>query len=174
MVTANDNTLRDPNATVAACGYTGTAVAIIDAERVTRNLEDITLSSGNYKLEGSFVKVQNSPEESNANDFNYSSGDNDFEAVMCYYHVDTIQRYIQSLGITNAHNSQIEVEPHAAVTYAYFSPTDKGLHFGHSGPCQPDRAEDADCILHEYGHARARATKDSVLTIKNLIKCIFN
>jgi len=154
VVTANDSTFRDPTATVATCGFNGTTLATIDNERITVPLRDITQrADGKYVLEGPFVKVQNSPEESNRNNFLYSSGDIEFETVMCYYHIDTIQRYIQSLGITTAHNSQIETEPHAGTEFAYFSPLDKGLHFGHSGGCRPDRAEEGECMAHEYGHA---------------------
>ena len=28
-----------------------------------------------------------------------------------------------------------------------------GIHFGDSGPCQADRGEEADAMVHEYGHA---------------------
>jgi len=161
VVTANNNTFRDPDATAQNCGFGGTQRQTIDAERVAGTLRDITLSGGNHKLEGPYVKLKNfaapdiaPPEEANANDFTYSSGDDDFEAVMAYHHVDTIQRYIQSLGITTAHNKQIEADAHDN-TYnaAWFSPIDGGLHFSDSGSCRPDRAEDADCIAHEYGHA---------------------
>ena len=30
---------------------------------------------------------------------------------------------------------------------------DKELHFGDSEDCRPDRGEDADAMVHEYGHA---------------------
>jgi hypothetical protein len=162
VVTANNNTYRDPDAVASTCGFSGTSRATIDAERVTRTLRDITFSGGTHKLEGPFVKLRNfgtpniaPPEEANANDFNYSSGDPRFEAVMVYYHVDTIQRYIQSLGITTAHNSQIEADAHDETGGggAFFSPGDRGIHFGSSGTCRPDRAEDGDVMLHEYGHA---------------------
>ena len=36
---------------------------------------------------------------------------------------------------------------------AFYSPVDMGIHFGESGACRPDRGEEADAILHEYGHA---------------------
>jgi hypothetical protein len=160
VVTANDNTYRDPDATVAACGFVGTTRVTIDGQLVDRDLKDITFSGGTHKLEGPYVKLRNfgapnipPPQEVNANDFNYSSGDDEFEAVMIYYHVDTIQRYIQSLGITTAHNSLIEADAHDSSGGAWYSPVDLGIHFGSSGSCQADRGEEADAILHEYGHA---------------------
>jgi hypothetical protein len=163
VVTSGNNTLRDPDATVAACGFSGTARDTINAQRVTRTLRDIALSGGKYKLEGPFCKIRNfgapnvaHPEEASANAFNYSSGDADrrFEAVNVYYHVDTLQRYVQSLGITNANNRQVECDPYDnTINAAWYSPADKGLHFSDSGPCRPDRGEDGEVMFHEYGHA---------------------
>ena len=161
VVTANNNTFRDPSASTGGCGFAGTPIATIDGQRVTRTLRDITLAAGVHKLEGPFVKMVNfappghlPPTEASASGFTYSSGDPRFEAVNVYYHIDTIQRYIQSLGITTAHNSQIPADAHDNSTGgAFFSPADGGLHFGDSGPCNPDRGEDGDVALHEYGHA---------------------
>ena len=127
---------------------------------MTRKLKDIKLTSGVYTLEGPFVKLHEFgapsttfPSETDPNAFNYSSGDDRFECVNAYYHIDTLQRYLQSIGITTAHNSQIQVDPHEGSGAAFFSPVDGGLHFSDSGPCLPDRAEDGECIMHEYGHA---------------------
>jgi hypothetical protein len=161
VVTSHNNTLRDPTATVGSCGFAGTPVATIDAQRVTRTLKGITFSGGVHKLEGPFVKMRNfgapniaPPTEVSANNFKYSSGDNRFDDVNVYYHVDTTQRYIQSLGITTAHNKVIECDAHdGAGGGAFFSSIDGGLHFGDSGPCLPNRASDGDVMLHEYGHA---------------------
>lgn len=166
VVTANDAALRDPDATAAACAFTGSPRATIDAQRVTRTLRDLTLDAGtaNHRLEGPFVRMQNFgapvtvlPQEANQDAFTYSSGDERFEAVNVYYHVDTFQRYLQdgSQGpsITTARNSQIPCDPHEGSGPAFYSSIDKGLHFSNSGPCQPDRAEDAHVMLHEYGHA---------------------
>lgn len=161
VVTANNNTFRDPDATVATCGFAGTARATIDAERVTRTLRDITLSGGTHRLEGPFARARNfgtpatnPPEEANANNFNYSSQDDPFEWVNVYYHIDTLQRYIQSLGITTANDRQTEYDAHDnSINAAWYSPIDRGLHFSDSGPCRPDRGEDGHVVFHEYGHA---------------------
>ena len=100
VVTAKNNTYRDSTATVATCGFAGTDIATIDAQRVDRTLKDITLS-GRYrhKLEGTHVRLRNfgapnisPPEEVDKNNFKYSSGDDKFEAVTVYYHVDTIAK----------------------------------------------------------------------------------
>ena len=88
VVTAGNNTLRDPDATAAACGFGGTARATIDGQRVSRTLTDITLSGGVHRLEGPFVRMRNfgapnvaPPTEASATGFNYSSGDDRFETV---------------------------------------------------------------------------------------------
>ena len=88
VVTANDNSYRDPDA-IATCGFVGTPRATIDAQRVDRVLKDITFSGGTHKLEGPYVKLRDfgapnipPPEEVGATNFNYSSGDDKFEAVM--------------------------------------------------------------------------------------------
>ena len=161
VVTANDNTLRDPDA-AASCALTASPQATIDAQRVTRTLRDLTLSGGVHKLEGPWAKMRNfaapnltPPEEAAANGFVYTSDDADFDWVNVYYHIDTLQRYIQSLGITTAHNKQIEADAHddSCPNCAFFSPSDGGLHFGDSGNCRPNRASDGHVTYHEYGHA---------------------
>jgi Fungalysin metallopeptidase (M36)/Fungalysin/Thermolysin Propeptide Motif len=162
VASAHDTTLRDPDATAASCGFSGTARATIDAQRVSVVLRDITRGAdGLYRLEGPYAKMleiedpaTTFPAEADPNAFNYSSGDDRFECVQAYWTIDTLQRYLQSIGITTAHNSQIPVDPHDTEDgAAFFSSIDQALHFSASGACRPDRAEDAECIMHEYGHA---------------------
>jgi len=161
VVTAANNTFRQPTATVAGgCGYAGTALATIDAQRVSRTLKDLTLAGGVHTLDGPYARVidisapaSTIPTEATATNFNYSSSDERLGAVSCYYHVDTIQRYIQSLGITTANNRRIDVDPAVSGFSAYYSPVDKSLHMGTSRPCHPDKSQEADAIIHEYGHA---------------------
>jgi len=80
VVTAHNNTFRDPTATVGTCGFAGTPIATIDGQRVTRTLKDLTFSGGVHRLEGPFVKMRNfgapniaPPTEVSANNFKYSS-----------------------------------------------------------------------------------------------------
>lgn len=161
VVTANNAALRDPNA-AATCGFSGSSLAVINAQRVSRTLRDLTLSSGVHHLDGPFIRITDiaapnvtPPAEANPNGFNYPSDDARFDAVNVYYHTDTIQRYIQSLGITTAHNSQIDADVRfgSPGTGASYSPSQDAMRFGDSGPCRPERASDGDVVLHEYGHA---------------------
>lgn len=83
-----------------------------------------------------------------------------FEDVNAYFHIDRNQRYLQSLGYTGARQIvpyAIEVDAHAASSAdnSFFIPSSttpgRGtLYFGEGGT---DDAEDADLVVHEYGHA---------------------
>jgi len=161
VVTANNNALRQPTATIAGgCGYAGSTVATIDAQRVTRTLKDLTLSGGVHSLDGPYARVVNIsaptssiPTEATATNFTYSSSDERLGAVNLYYHIDTIQRYIQGLGITTANNRKTDADPAVSGFSAYYSSVDKSLHMGTSRPCHPDKSQEGDAIVHEYGHA---------------------
>ena len=153
VVDLNDNTIRE--------GIT--AEATLDGTRQTVILRDITGPvGGNYTLTGPFCNIVNLanpnigiPQESSATGFNYTRTDDNFEAVNVYYHIDSLQRYIQdTLGINDANNRAIDADPHDnSMIAAWYSPGTKDLHFSDSGPTQPDRAEDSDCMAHEYLHA---------------------
>jgi len=74
---------------------------------------------------------------------------------MVYYHIDTNQRYIQSLGFTNINNRPILVDPHGlnGADNSYYLDSPVGAGYLAFGKGNVDHAEDADIILHEYGHA---------------------
>ncbi|UCE78685.1 MAG: M36 family metallopeptidase [Nitrospiraceae bacterium] len=109
-------------------------------------------------LKGSYVDTTNTP--NNVRSLNYefvfTREDDRFEEVMAYYHIDTIQRYMQSLGFRG--NRGILDKPIKANVHGGFddqsyydpSPGKKDLTYGDGGV---DDAEDADIIAHEYGHA---------------------
>ncbi|HVR38556.1 MAG TPA: proprotein convertase P-domain-containing protein [Thermoanaerobaculia bacterium] len=84
-----------------------------------------------------------------------------FEDVNAYFHIDANQRYLQSLGYAGARGVAVyavPVDTHAAAgaDNSYFIPDLRDVHgtgalfFGEGGT---DDAEDADLIVHEYGHA---------------------
>lgn len=113
-------------------------------------------SGGNLK--GPYADTTNTPNsaESSNLEFLYTREDDRFEEVNAYYHIDSMQRYIQSLGfngeraildhpiLINAHGG------HDDNSYYDPSPGKKDLTFGDGNV---DDAEDGDIILHEYGHA---------------------
>lgn len=92
-------------------------------------------------------------------DFIYGCNDDRFEEVMVYRHVDATQRKIQLLGFSGPASILANPVPAHAHYYAdcnaFYDPADRGLHFGDSDACSitTDAGEDADVIVHEYGHA---------------------
>ncbi|MDQ1354373.1 MAG: hypothetical protein QG657_4682 [Acidobacteriota bacterium] len=113
-------------------------------------------NSGNLK--GPYVDLTSTKNYAKAPDgkFMYTRGDKHFEEVMVYYHLDTTQRYIQSLGFSGDKgilNRPIKANAHGIPddnSYYDPSPKKKDLTFGDGNV---DDAEDGDIILHEYGHA---------------------
>lgn len=74
-----------------------------------------------------------------------------FEAAMVYFHIDRAQAYIQSLGFANVMNRQLLVHVNAIPDdNSFYDGLSRDLTFGTGGV---DDAEDADVIVHEYGHA---------------------
>ena len=126
---------------------------------VTRTLRGITLNGGIYSLAGPYVTVTDwdtptdAPSTSTTGNWTATRGVNAFNDVMVYYHIDTSQRYVQSLGFTNVQNRSIPVDSDGAQgeANAYFDPNTDRIAFGH-GTAAPS-TEDTDVIIHEYGHA---------------------
>ncbi|HET9477518.1 MAG TPA: M36 family metallopeptidase [Dehalococcoidia bacterium] len=91
--------------------------------------------------------------------FIYGCNDDRFEEVMAYYHLDATQRKIQALGFSGQSSIMARPIPVHAHYFndcnAFYDPANRGLHFGDSDVCTltTDAAEDADVIVHEYGHA---------------------
>jgi hypothetical protein len=79
-----------------------------------------------------------------------------FEALMTYFHIDRAQRYIQRLGFGTGgargivKRSQVAVADAFRADNSFYSPVTRRIKFGSGGV---DDAEDADVIVHEYGHA---------------------
>jgi hypothetical protein len=83
--------------------------------------------------------------------FVYNRSDSGFNEVMGYYYIDYAERYIQSLGFLNVNN---RTQVFSVNTYhednSHYSSASKVITFGMGGV---DDAEDAEIILHEYGHS---------------------
>lgn len=130
----------------------------LNAQRVSVTLRDIDWNGSQFVLDGPYVKLEDreSPmiaiTTSTDGNFNYTRAQSGFEDVMVYYHIDTFQRYIQSLGFTNLMSTRVLADPHGlnGQDNSHFVSTDSRVAFGEGGV---DDAEDADVIIHEYGHA---------------------
>ncbi|GIV96854.1 MAG: hypothetical protein KatS3mg057_1511 [Herpetosiphonaceae bacterium] len=133
----------------------------LNAARLTVDLNN--LDSSTFKLKGSYVDVTSSDvsgcslpytpgmADESSRVYNYDRGDDRFEEVTVYAAIDGAQMWFQSLGLTNVNNRAVPVNVHCtAADNSFFSRSDGALHFGDGGV---DDAEDADIVLHEYGHS---------------------
>lgn len=126
-----------------------------DTAALTGQLKAVTLLGldGSGYLRGDYVyaNAKKNKAFSSTNTFNYTRSADEFEQVMVYYHIDSMQRWIQSLGFTNVNNRQQFVNVNGSTQdNSWYSPSTKELTFGTGGV---DDAEDAGIIGHEYGHS---------------------
>ncbi|GAB5538435.1 MAG: hypothetical protein Salg2KO_05380 [Salibacteraceae bacterium] len=86
--------------------------------------------------------------------FEFHRNEGEFEYVNTHYHINQYRLYLDSIGFDSMANYQIRYDAHATeFDQSLFSPsseTQGWLRFGDGGV---DDAEDADVIIHEYGHA---------------------
>ncbi|MQA74373.1 MAG: hypothetical protein GEU88_08565, partial [Solirubrobacterales bacterium] len=75
-----------------------------------------------------------------------------FEAVMAYYHIDRTRAYVDALGLSAALRPEPQRVRADAITRdnSYFSSMTRSMTLGTGGV---DDGEDADVIVHEYGHS---------------------
>lgn len=118
----------------------------------------LTNLDGSGYLNGDWANIRSEtgkPAYSPTNDFIYTRDDDRFEQVMAYYWVTEAQKYIQSLGFGTTYppiNKESQDVRINQLGYDNSFSWDKKdyLRFGKGGV---DDAEDAEVILHEYGHA---------------------
>ncbi len=123
---------------------------------------NVTLTNldGSGTLTGDWAQIVSEtgdPARSSTNTFTYHRNDDRFEQVMAYYWITEAQRYIQGLGFGTGKFSPVNKQSQRVRinqlgydnSFATDHPVDE-LRFGKGGV---DDAEDAEVILHEYGHA---------------------
>ncbi|WP_144392248.1 proprotein convertase P-domain-containing protein [Pleionea sediminis] len=126
-----------------------------------RVLNDITLADGVYSLVGPYVQIEDwdlpesRPSTTTDGQWTATREDLSFHDAMTYFHLDQTQRYIQSLGFTGDTGIQelsITADSNGmeGADNSSFTPSSNRLSYGHGGVPDP---EDADVLLHEYGHA---------------------
>ena len=102
------------------------------------------------------VSETGSPAYSPSGQFNYNRHQDQFEQVMAYYWITEAQNYIQRLGFGTGLFPGVNNEPQRVrinqwgADNSFFTDQKDELRFGKGGV---DDAEDAEVILHEYGHA---------------------
>ena len=123
--------------------------------------QDVTLTNldGSGYLRGDWATVVSetgNPAYSPTNAFLYNRHDDEFEQVMAYFWITEAQKYIQSLGFDGVNRRAInKVSQHVRINQwgldNSFSTSHKDeIRYGKGGV---DDAEDAEVILHEYGHS---------------------
>jgi hypothetical protein len=109
-------------------------------------------------LRGDWVTIVSEtgdPAYSPTNEFHYRRNDDRFEQVMAYYWITETQKYVQSLGFgvwrrpINKESQAVRINQWGADN-SFSSDKKDLLRFGKGGV---DDAEDAEVIVHEYGHA---------------------
>jgi hypothetical protein len=152
----------DPNPIVSSGDLTlswSTPAGTLNALRVPVKLERLLPKDqqGLLHLDGSWVHMEElvvpdfAEPASQSGSFIFSAKSRTFLDVMAYYHIDTLQQYIQAdLGLPGAADYSIEVDPQGENGVDLSQGTGASIVFGEGGV--PD-ATDAMVIVHEYGHA---------------------
>jgi zinc metalloprotease ZmpB len=119
----------------------------------------LTNLDGSGYLRGDWANIRSetgSPAYSPTNTFIYTRHADEFEQVMAYFWITESQKYIQSLGFgtkyppVNKESQDVRIDTWGQDnSFETTQPKDE-LRFGKGGV---DDAEDAEVILHEYGHA---------------------
>ena len=122
----------------------------VDPYRDSVTLNDL---DGEGMLRGRWALIENPRGESVRPDlrFEFSTRDSHFEEVMAYHHITETQRYLRTLGYEHMNAGPQRAQVHASPDdESWFSPATHTIGFGDGGV---DDAEDADVVIHEYGHA---------------------
>lgn len=131
------------------------ATAVPASEYATVQLRNL---DGSGYLTGKWVTVQSStgtPAYSATNTFVFNRHEDQFEQVMAYFWVNQAQEYLQSLGFgttlrpVNAAQQVVKINQYGGDN-SYQTDKPFRIRMGKGGV---DDAEDAEVIVHEYGHA---------------------
>jgi hypothetical protein len=163
------NTLNNPclwDNNDAASAVPSGAYQVVELD----SLNEPPFDDGFYQLSGAYANIAEirpptvPPPWLPGSSYAYTRDQAGFEATMAYYHITANQQYVQSLNMGySVCDRQVNVDvfgnpsdPDAAAEYVP-DPLGSGYILfglgGSGGSPGVDIAEDADEILHEYGHA---------------------
>lgn len=144
VVTSRDTSLRPPPDTLP--GVPGTSPALVAQVKAF----PITFTSTLPTLSGDWADLLY-PVGYTGNDFSFPRSDPRFAGLMAYAHIDRYQRWLRSLGFTsvNAEPQEVIALTTGEDNSAYYAGEDAIVFEGGGVP----DAEDAEVVLHEYGHA---------------------
>jgi zinc metalloprotease ZmpB len=117
----------------------------------------VAFSGGVFKLENTYFKMTDiqgptiDPPVLTSPDFEFTRSEGAFEYVNAFYHLNTLLNHIHQLGFTDMTGWQLQVDAHGDIkdNSFFLSSVPPRVIFGDGGV---DDAEDADVIVHEYGH----------------------
>ncbi|MFM7022436.1 MAG: T9SS type A sorting domain-containing protein [Flavobacteriales bacterium] len=124
----------------------------------------VKFQNDTFYLENDYYKIADvdlpsvTPAFSTIDSFNFNRSENGFEDVNSFYHISTYRNHVKSLGFHNLVDFALSIDPHAhsggdnSSFNEFSSPV--SLLFGDGGV---DDAEDADVVVHEFGHAISAA-----------------
>lgn len=135
-------------------------VVELNAQRTSVNIK-VDFTNDTFRLQSPYAIIKEFSDPvtipafcADTPNFNYTRSQQEFEDVNAYYHINTFQEHIRSLGFTNLADYQVWIDTHtqSGADNSMFSSgtTPPRLAFGEGGV---DDAEDADVIVHEYTHA---------------------
>ncbi|WP_327286280.1 MULTISPECIES: M4 family metallopeptidase [unclassified Streptomyces] len=142
---SGDQTLTDGKDGADAVPASAYAVAAL------RNLDD----SGSLSGKWAYVRSETGGAAKTSEAAGYDRADDQFEQVMAYFWVNEAQEYLQGLGFgselpgANDRAQPVRINQWGADN-SFFSDKKAEIRFGKGGV---DDAEDAEVIVHEYGHA---------------------
>ena len=129
--------------------------AVPQSDYATMELRNL---DGSGFLSGKWVNVRSSTGPaafSTSNTFVFNRSDDRFEQVMGYFWVNQAQEYLQSLGFgsalrpVNMHSQDLRIDQ-LGIDNSFQTAKQDYIRLGKGGV---DDAEDAEVIVHEYGHA---------------------
>ncbi len=132
----------------------------LTAARSAVVLPQIDLTGGVYRLKSQYLDIADFEAPNKGlftqatSDFSFTRDNDAFEAVNSFYHLDQSMRYINStLGVpclpNNAALFQFDPSGFNGADNSHFLPSTDQIAFGEGSI---DDAEDADVVLHEFGH----------------------
>jgi hypothetical protein len=130
----------------------------LNAERVNVQMK-VAYSAGNFTLENTWVKAVDisppviAPPIAVTPDFSFTRAQDGFEDVNAYYHITSFREHLSQLGFDLLGAEQVVVDAHALngadQSLLVTSTNPRQLLLGEGGV---DDGEDADVVIHEYGH----------------------
>lgn len=132
-------------------------IPVLNDERVDVELR-AKYTGGLFSLENNYIKMielqgpSDQPPVNSSPEFFYTRGQDEFEWVNTYYHLNRFLDHIHQLGFSDITGFQLNVDAHGTDSDNSFfiSSSPPKIILGTGGV---DDGEDADVIIHEYGHA---------------------